>query len=263
MIQYITLKDEQWLQRQQYAGHCSSNILKEVGKTILESVPKLSLKDLEQITYDYCKSNNCTPTFLNYSGFPSAACISVNNQLVHGIVIDYVLQPGDVISYDVGTTYEGAIADAARTWIYGKPKCSEHMRLVDEGYKTLLEAQKHVKIGNRLGVIGNAIYKYASRQGFGVVCNYGGHGLDYNNPHTDPFVANKQQPNEGIRMVNGLSIAIEPMLTIGETKTKLSEDGWTVSTTDVGCHFENSITIWDDKVHIITEIENEGTWFNP
>jgi len=263
MVELVVLKDAQWLKRQKHAGRCVSNILKEVGNAVLSGTPNLNLKDLEQLTYKYCKVYDCEPTFLNYEGFPNAACISVNEGLVHGVVKDYVLQPGDIISYDVGATFEGAIADAARTWIYGIPKNNEHKRLVDEGFKTLLAGQNQVKVGNRLGAIGNAIYKYASRKGFGVVCNYGGHGLEYDKPHTDPFVANKQQPTEGVRIVNGMSIAIEPMLTIGEARTKISDDKWTIVTPNVGCHFENSVTVWEDQIHIITEVPNEGIWFNP
>jgi methionyl aminopeptidase len=256
----VVLKDEKWLACQKHAGHCVSNILKECGSVILEKKPNLNLQYLESIVFKYCKLHNCIPTFLGYDGFPSAACISVNKAMVHGIVTDYELQPGDIVSVDVGATYKGAIADAARTWIYGKPLSLEHSRLLKEGYNSLLEGQKQVVIGNRLGSIGNSIYKYATKHGYGVVTNYGGHGLEYDKAHTDPFVANKQQPNDGIRITNGLSIAIEPMLVIGEAKTKIEADGWTVTTPNIGCHFENSVTVWENKAHIITEVPYEGIW---
>jgi methionyl aminopeptidase len=253
MSEFITLKDHKWLSNQQYAGQCVADIFKECQNLILQQTPNLSLKNLELIVYEKCKNHNCVPTFLNYKGFPSAACISVNNTLVHGIVSDYMLQPGDLVTIDVGATFEGAICDSARTWIYGPSNTTENTRMVRECYNALLAGQEMVKIGNRLGAIGNAIYKYATRKGFGVITNYGGHGLDWNKPHADPFVANKQDPNSGIRLENGLSIAVEPMLVMGEVKTKVLDDGWAVTTTGLNCHFENSVTLMDDKLFVMVQ----------
>lgn len=254
----IILKDELWLKRQKIAGKCVATILKECGKLIKTNTPNLSLKDLEQLTYLYTRNMDCTPTFLNYKGFPGAACISVNKQLVHGIPTDYILQDGDIVSVDLGATFEGAIADAARTWIYGTPKSSEYVRLLKVGREALDNGVKAVKIGGRLGEIGYAIHNTVKNSGFNNVINYGGHGLSYNIPHAEPFVSNKDSQNNGIRIENGLSIAIEPMLTIGSTETKVLDDGWTVVTPGLGCHFENSITVFNDEVHIITEIPNEN-----
>ena len=256
----IILKDEHWLKRQKHAGRCVSNVLKECGDLILNNTPHLNLLDLEKLVYQYCNVYDATPTFLGYKGFPSACCISVNKAVVHGIVHDYELQPGDIVSVDLGATYEGAIADAARTWIYGKPKDPKHVDLLNVGYEALLLGQKQVKVGNRLGSIGNAIYKYVSNKGYGVITDYGGHGIDYNKPHSKPFVANKQHPDDGNVIVNGLSIAIEPMVVFGEAKTKVDSDGWTVRTPELSCHYENSVTVFDNKVHIITESPYEGKW---
>jgi methionyl aminopeptidase len=158
-----------------------------------------------------------------------------------------------LVTVDVGVTYNGAICDSARTWIYGPAKLAEHTRLVQECYNALLAGQSMAKIGNRLGAIGNAIYKYATKKGFGVITNYGGHGLDLNKPHADPFVSNKQDPHSGVILDNGLALAIEPMLVIGETKTKVMDDGWAVTTPNINCHFENSVTLMDDKLYIMVE----------
>ena len=253
----IVLKDAAWLERQKHAGLCVANILKECGNTIEAGTANLSLKDLEQIAYKYFKIYNCIPTFLNYDGFPNAICTSVNEDVVHGIVTDYILQPGDVVSVDVGATFEGAIGDAARTWIYGEPKNNLHVELLNAGKKALKAGQEAVKIGNRIGAIGFAINKAVCHTRFKCITNYGGHGLEYNKPHTDPFVANKQAQNEGAHIVPGLSIAIEPMLVIGSPRTKIKEDGFTVKVDSISCHFENSITVMEDGIHIITEIPDE------
>lgn len=252
----IDLKDELWLKRQKHAGRCVAACLKDCGEAI-KNESKLSLLDLENIVKKQIKAFDCEPTFLNYKGFPAWACISVNHALVHGIPSDYMLQSGDLISVDLGATYEGAIADAARTWIYGEPKTQEHVRLIKTCWNALQAGIKAIEIGKRVGVIGNAIFKSVKDSGFQVITNYGGHGLTYNTPHSVPFIANKSTINEGPRIQHGLSIAVEPMLVIGEAKTKVAEDKWTVMTPGIGCHFENSVTIMPDGIHIITEIPYE------
>lgn len=254
----IILKDELWLKRQKYAGRCVATILKECGKLIKNNTPNLSLKDLEQLTYLYTKSMDCTPTFLNYKGFPGAACISVNKQLVHGIPTNYILQDGDIVSVDLGATFEGAIADAARTWIYGTPKSPEHVRLLKIGREALDNGVKAVKVGNRLGEIGYAIHNTVKNSGFNSVISYGGHHLDYGKAHAETFIPNKAEKNFGNRIQNGESMAIEPMIVMGENSTSVLDDGWTVITPGFGCHFENSVTVFNDEVHIITEIQNEN-----
>lgn len=251
------LKDEAWLVRQKRAGRCVASILKECGKLIKDKTQNLSLKDLEQISYLYTRNMDCTPTFLNYKGFPGAACISVNKQLVHGIPTDYVLQDGDVVSVDVGATFEGAIADAARTWIYGVPKSNEHVRLLNTCRLALDNAVNSVKMSERLGVIGSTIHNTVKNSGYSSIINYGGHFLDYNIPHAEPFVPNKADKNEGIRFQSGMALAIEPMLTIGDAKTQTLNDGWTVITSGINCHFENSICLMDNVVHLITEYNED------
>jgi methionyl aminopeptidase len=251
--QIINLKDDLWLKRQKHAGRCVANCLIECGKAIKAVTPNLSLIDLENIAIRQINSMDCIPTFYNYKGFPGKVCISVNNQLVHGIPTDYVLQDGDVVSVDLGATFEGAIADAARTWIYGTPRSQEHVRLIQTCKDSLAAGIKAIEIGKHLGVIGYAIHQYTKNSGFNLITNYGGHGLDYNKPHSEPFVNNKSQSNEGIRIQSGLSIAIEPMLVIGEAKTKILDDKWTVVTPGIGVHFENSVTIMESGVHVVTE----------
>lgn len=254
-IELVVLKDDEWFARQKVAGKCVASILKEAGKLIEDQTPGLSLRDIENMALEKMKEQKCTPTFLNYEGFPSAICASVNKGLVHGVVTDYELQPGDVVSIDLGATFEGAIADAARTWIYGEPKNKKHVRLLECGMKALQAGIGAVKIGEHLGSIGYAIHKYTKDTEFSSVVTYGGHGINYNEPHADPFVANRQTKGSGIIMCNGLSIAIEPMLVIGSPRTKQNKDGHTIDTADIGCHFENSVTIMNDEIHVMTHYE--------
>jgi len=255
----ITLKNNQWLHDQKIAGKCVARILSACADAVNNKTSPLSLKDLESFAFLYCKEMNCIPTFLGYRGFPSAICASVNKQLVHGIVSDYVLEEGDLVTVDVGATYNGAIADAARTWIYGEPKDKRHVQLLKHGREALRVGTEAVQKGKQIGAIGHAIYKYAyGWYHYGVVTDYGGHGLDINKPHADPFILNRDEAWNGARIVPGLSIAIEPMLTLySDPKAKVLDDKWTVVTNYLSCHFEDSVTFMEDGVHIITEMPDE------
>ena len=199
-----------------------------------------------------------SPTFKGYKGFPSAICTSVNEHLVHGIVTEYVLKDGDIITIDLGATYEGAIGDAASTFVYGNTKSKEATRMIDLCKQALYAGIKAIKVGSRLGVIGDAIHKLVKDSGFGLIVNYGGHGINYNTPHAPPFVSNRSSVNDGIRIQPGLSIAIEPMLVMGDTKTHILNDNWTVVASGISCHHEHSVFITNDSVHIMTEKENDA-----
>lgn len=254
-LQFIKLKDDNWFQRQKVAGQCVAQCL-QASKFMIESKkPDLTLNFIEAECTRIIKSMQCTPTFLGYKGFPGAICTSVNNQLVHGIPSNYTLQEGDVVKIDLGATYQGAIGDAATTCIYGAPKDPEHLKLIETCKTALDNAIKMVGLGKRLGVIGSAINHVVKSTRYGLITDYGGHGIDEDKPHAQPFVANKAQSLSGIRIQPGLTVAIEPMLVIGEAKTKLAEDGWTVLTPGIGAHFEHTIFVGPDKVHVMTELE--------
>lgn len=256
--QIVTLHDQDWFDRQLIAGKCVAKCLKASKQLIEEQQPNLSLLDIEAICAEIIEKDNCTPTFFGYKGFPGKICASVNKQLVHGIPSGYQLKPGDVVKIDLGATYQGAIADAAITTIYGKAQSQKHIELIEVCQDALYYAIKSIEIGKQLGCIGYAIHKYISNHSrFGLITNYGGHGIDEDTPHASPFVSNKERYNEGIRIQSGLSIAIEPMLVIGDVKTYTKSDGWTVCTEDIGSHVEHSIFIHNDSVEIITWREDE------
>lgn len=249
----VKLKNKDWLDKQRVAGRIAANTL-----FLLENLVKNktfhSMTTLNKVAEDYIFKNGGTPTFKNYKGFPAGVCISINKELVHGIPKDVVLDEGDIVSFDLGVTYQGAIADTAITCIFGKPKSEQHIKLINSTEEALMKGIEAIKIGQRLGSIGNAIYKSAKGNGFGVINNYGGHGLDWDIPHASPFVENKSDPSKGIHIQPGLTIAIEPMLVpIGSLTTRTSDDGWTVMTSDVGAHFEHSVFIHEDHVEIITD----------
>lgn len=251
----VKLKGQDWLEKQRIAGKIAAKTLNML-RGLVEEKAAGSTSAFSQAAEELILEAGGTPTFKGYKGFPAAVCISVNKQLVHGIPDDKTLEDGDVISFDLGVTYEGAIADTAITCIFGQPKSEKHTELVAATEEALMKGIQAIAVGNQLGCIGNAIYKYARGKAFGCVVNYGGHGLDWNIPHAPPFVANKAELNEGVRIQPGLAIAIEPMLVIGQPTTRVSNDGWTVLTDDIGAHFEHSIYVHEDHVEIITDRTN-------
>jgi methionyl aminopeptidase len=254
---FFTLKNQDWLDKQRIAGKTVAKCLNHLEQRVKEktslTMRQLSL-EAEQIILD----SKCTATFKGYKGFPEACCISVNKELVHGIPKDYVLKEGDVVSFDLGATYEGAIADAAITCIYGEPKNKKHVELVAATENALMKAINAIAVGKRLGVIGYIISRSAKGDGFNLIEQYGGHGIstDENGngiPHAQPFVANKAQSNEGVRFYEGMVLAIEPMLIIGDTKTYVTEDNWTVCGMGISAHYEHTVFIHKDQVEIITD----------
>jgi methionyl aminopeptidase len=248
----VKLKNQDWLDKQRIAGKIAAECLRQLEDYIKGKTFHSMATHVEAIDRYIIKEGGI-PTFKNYKGFPSAVCVSINKQLVHGIPDDTVLSDGDVVSFDLGVTYKGAIADTALTCIMGTPKSERHVELLQATEEALMKGIEAVKVGARLGAIGHAIAKHAKSKGFGLVTNYGGHGLDWDIPHASPFVSNTGLPDEGIRIQPGLSIAIEPMLVIGKPTTKTLDDGWTVVTPDIGAHFEHSIFVHEDHVEIITD----------
>jgi len=250
---FFKLKDQNWLEKQRVAGKCVASCLNYLQKAVLDGT-SLTASQLSQEAEKIMLDSGCTATFKGYKGFPAAVCISVNKELVHGIPKDIQFKSGDVISFDLGATYQGAIADAALTCIYGEPITPEHIKLVKATEDALMKGIRAIAVGKKLGVIGFAIHKSAKGDGFASVNNYGGHGLDWDTPHAPPFVENKSTPDEGIRIQSGLAIAIEPMLVVGNTaETKTLSDGWTVVVKDIGAHFEHSVFVHEDRVEILTD----------
>jgi methionyl aminopeptidase len=250
----VRLKNEDWLVKQRVAGKVAGGALSLLEQEVKNGTNK-SLLELDRLAETYIRDNNCIPTFLLYKGFPNSVCISVNQQLVHGVCTDYHLQDGDVVSFDLGATKDGAISDSALTTIYGAPKNTQHLELIKTTQEALMKGIAAIKIGNQLGAIGEAISKHTKSKRFGNIVRYGGHGLDWNIPHAEPFVCNEGSSNQGIRFQPNMTLAIEPMLTTGSTKTWVDADGWTVyCEAEMSAHFEHTIYLHEDNtVEIITD----------
>jgi len=258
-IKLVRLHGVDFLSKFRYAGKIVAETISILEKNILEK-NTISTAQLDEIAENYIIKNNCSATFKNYGSgsngkpFPNAVCISVNNVMVHGIPSDYILQDGDKVSFDLGATFEGAIADSAITMIFGQPSKIDHAKLIDYCRESLYKGISAVKIDNKIGCIGNAVYKSAKGNGCNVIPQYGGHSISIDRPHSDPFVSNKSTPNEGVRMQPGLILAIEPQLTFGSTETKVSSDGWSVLSKDIAAHFEHSIYLHEDNtVEVLTK----------
>lgn len=250
----INLHNQNWIDNQRVAGKIVANTLNLLENLVKEKTVK-SLLELDKIAEEYILSEGGTPTFKGYMGFPNAVCISINQALVHGIPTNYILKEGDCVKFDLGATVEGAIGDSAITVVYGKDKFN-HNKGIKITKKCLDEAIKQVSIGKRIGIIGETIYQIAKENGFGVIESHGGHSISYNIPHAPPFISNRSIVSEGVRIQAGMTLAIEPLLIPYNcsNKTKLSNDGWTVYTDQIGYHFENTIFVHpDNTVEIMTD----------
>lgn len=252
---FFKLKNQDWLDKQRIAGKVAAGAL-SLLENFVKNKTTLNAKQLNNLAEEYIQDNNCLPTFKGYKGFPSGVCISINKELVHGIPKEYYFQEGDVISFDLGATYKGSIADSALTCIYGTPKTDQHVKLLRATEESLMRGIASIKVGNHLGCIGDAIYNFLKKD-YGVITKYGGHGIDTAEdgtgiPHAAPFVANKSNINEGPRIQPGLVIAIEPMAVIGGTQTYIDKDNWTVVGSGISAHYEHSVYVHNDYVEIVT-----------
>src|SRR5690606_23927433 len=206
---FVVLKDDLWIKRQKHAGRVVAKSHQEIYPMIKGMSKGLTLKQIGEVVNEVIQKNDCTPTFLGYNGFPSVVCASINHELVHGFARDIELQPGDVVKIDIGATFEGAIGDCAVTYVYGKPKSEKILQMLLACQDSLRDAIAVVKPGNRLGEIGKAIWEKSRTSGFGVITDFGAHGIDYHKLHSHPFVKNKGKSDEGIVMEPGLSIRSE------------------------------------------------------
>lgn len=249
---FIKLKDEKWLENQRVAGKCVRKILDNFTNTI-KNANNIIVKDLEISAAMYFEQFDCQPTFFNYKGFPAPACVSVNEILVHGIADNYKLQPGDKISLDVGATYKGAIADAATTVFFKELPSEKAARMVELCKNALDVAIKSIEINKQIGIVGHAIFNCVKNSEFGLITDYGGHGIDTDRPHSPPFVMNKSKPTDGIRIQPGFTFAIEPMLVLTkDTSVEILNDGWAVKTKTIGAHFEHTVFVTNNGVEVIT-----------
>lgn len=247
----IVLKTSRELKLMREAGRISAKALRLVGEAVK---PGVSTAYLDKLAYDYIISQGARPNFLNYGGFPATACISVNNQVIHGIPSKHtILKEGDIVSVDLGAVIDGYNGDNAATFACGKVT-DEAQRLMDVTRESLYEGIKMATVGNRIGDIGSAVQQYVEARGYSVVRKFVGHGVGAS-LHEDPEVPNYGKPGRGVRLQRGMTLAIEPMVNAGGYDVQQLSDGWTVITADgsLSAHFEHSIAITDDGPIILTD----------
>lgn len=214
----------------------------------------VSTAALNKLAHEYIVKQGAVPSFLNYNGYPASVCISVDCEVVHGIPsARKVLEEGQIVSYDVGAIFNGWHGDAARTVAVGLIS-ADCQKLIDVTEQCFFEGVKVIKAGTtRLGDLGYAIQSYAESFGYGVVRDLVGHGIG-RAMHEDPNVPNFGVQGHGMRLSSGMTIAIEPMITMGTEKVDFMSDGWTVKTRDrkPAAHYENTIAILDDRIEILS-----------
>jgi methionyl aminopeptidase len=214
--------------------------------------PGLVVKELDAIVRKEFAKAGVEPTFLGYHGYPATVCVSVNDEIVHGIPGKRVLRDGDVVSVDLGCTYKGFVADHAVTAIVGTPK-PKMQELVDVTREALKTGICHLRPGNKLGQVSHAIQTFVESHGFGVVREYVGHGVG-RQMHEEPQVPNFGPESAGPVLKKGMVLALEPMVTVGDWKTRQLDDNWTVVTADGSwaAHFEHTIAITEDGPLVLT-----------
>lgn len=246
----VTIKSSREIEYMREAGKILSATLKEMEKAIC---PGISTYEIDKIGEEFIRSQGCIPSFLNYNGFPASVCVSVNDEVVHGIPTKLrILQEGDIVSLDCGVIYKGYHADAARTFPVGEIS-EEAALLIERTKQSFFEGIKLAKEGNRLFEISAAIDDYCSQFGYGIVRDLVGHGIG-SNLHEDPQIPNFRQKRRGMRLQAGMTFAIEPMINIGRAEVEWLDDDWTVVTEDgtLSAHYENTILITDGEPEILT-----------
>ncbi len=245
----ILIKSDSEIEIMYESGQITGGALALAEKSV---APGMTTGELDALIEKYIKSHGARPSFKNYNGFPAAACISVNEVVVHGIPGNRVLKEGDIVSVDVGSYFKGYHSDAARTFGVGKIS-DEAEKLIEVTKQSFFEGIKFALPGMRIGDIGSHIQAYAESFGFGVVREMVGHGVG-RALHEAPDVPNYGREGHGIRLIEGMCIAVEPMITEGSYKIKTLPDGWTTVTADgkLAAHYENTLAITKDGPKLLT-----------
>ncbi len=246
----VSIKTSREIELMKVAG----KYLEEVHERLAEHIkPGITTWELDKIGEEMIRSLGCTPNFLNYNGFPASFCISLNDEVVHGIPShSKVIQEGDLVKIDAGLIYKGYHSDAARTYAVGEVS-PEARQLMDVTKQSFFEGIKQAKAGNHLYDISASIGDYAESFGYGVVRDLVGHGIG-THLHEDPQIPNFRQHRRGLRLMPGMTLAIEPMINIGRADVEFMDDDWTVVTQDgtLSAHYENTILITDGEPELLT-----------
>lgn len=240
--------------REQELMRIAGEIVGDTHKYLIPYLkPGITTKKIDELARDYIISRGATPSCYHYEGYPANICISINEEVVHGIASSRKLRDGDIITLDICACYKGYHGDSA--WTYPVGKISEEKQyLLEHTEKALFEGLKQVKAGNRVGDIGYAVSKYASKYNLGVVKELCGHGVG-NNLHEEPDIPNYGIQNQGPLLKEGMVIAVEPMLNLGTANVYMLDDDWTVVTADnqPSAHFEHTVLVTKEGYEIMTK----------
>ena len=246
----VSIKSEREIELMREAGKILASVLDELGKALK---PGMSTFEVDQLGDHMIRSYGCIPSFKNYNGYPASICVSVNDEVVHGIPKKHrLLKEGDIVSLDAGVIYKGYHSDAARTYGIGEIS-QEAEQLITVTKQSFFEGIKFAKAGNHLNDISAAIQSYAESFGFGVVRDLVGHGIG-SHLHEDPEVPNFSRKRRGVRLRPGMTLAVEPMINAGRYDVSWLEDNWTVVTDDgsLSAHYENTILITEGEPEILS-----------
>ncbi len=248
----ITIKNERELSSMREACKITAAARALAGELVK---PGVSTKAIDRAVHDFIVSQGAKPSFLNYSGYPASACISVNNVVIHGIPGGYILKEGDIVSVDVGAFYKGFHGDCAATYACGAIS-TEAQKLIDVTKQSFFEGIRFARKGNRVQDISHAVQTYVESNGFSVVRSFVGHGVG-RQLHEEPEVPNFGAPGRGPRLLPGMTIAVEPMVNVGTYEVEVLSDGWTTVTADgkLAAHYENTVLITDGEPEILTVTE--------
>ena len=249
----ITLKSDREIEIMRQAGRITA-AARSLAREMV--TPGITTAQIDREVRRFIEKSGAIPTFLGYGGYPASVCLSVNEEVIHGIPGHRVLRDGDIVSVDVGATYKGFVGDCAGTYVAGTAS-EEAKRLIEVTRQSFFEGIKMARAGNRIGDISHAVQEYVEKNGFGVVREYVGHGVG-SVMHEAPEVPNFGSAGRGPRLLKGMTIAVEPMVTQGTWEVRVLKDGWTVVTKDgkLAAHYENTIAITNGEPEILTYAED-------
>lgn len=245
----ITIKRESHIEAMRLAGRITGEVLNLIEKNVK---PGITTGDLDKIAEEYIRGQGAEPSFKGLYGYPASICASVNNEVIHGIPGNRVLREGDIIKIDTGAYIKNFHGDAARTFAVGKIS-PQRQRLIDVTRESFFKGIEFAKSGNHLINISAAIQDYVEGNGFAVVRDYVGHGIG-REMHEDPYVPNYRNGSRGPKLIKGMTLAIEPMVTVKGYKVKTLSNKWTVVTKDGSdaAHYENTVYITDGEPELLT-----------
>ena len=249
----VSIKTEHEIELMREAGH----LLEKVHDGLIPYIkPGVSTKEIDRIGEQMIRDMGCIPNFLNYNGYPASFCISVNDEVVHSIPNKHkILKEGDIVSLDAGVIYKGYQSDAARTVGVGQIS-DEAAKLIEVTRQSFFEGIKFAKEGCHLHEISNAIADYNEKHGYGVIRDLVGHGIG-TKLHEDPEIPNFRQERRGIKLYEGMTLAIEPMVAMGDWKVRCLDDDWTMVTTDhsLTAHYENTVLVTKNGPEILSLVK--------